>query len=134
MRGRGKIVTDSKVIFSKTADISEDIAILTDEIEKFEALGVDVEFLYMPHVSGKELVTVMNGLVYEDSVKVEERRLLSGKRVKSGGRGRPKIAKPDNWDEVSAKVLAGYISNHQAWELMELSRGTYYRLKASEAV
>lgn len=42
--------------------------------------------------------------------------------------GRPRIPYPQNWVEVYGKWIKSEITSLQARELLDLKRGTYYRM------
>lgn len=51
-------------------------------------------------------------------------------RAKREGKiiGRPKIEKPENWDEIIGKWSKGEITAKKAMEIMELKRNSFYKL------
>lgn len=121
------------------------------ELQWFKDKGIRVMILDLPTSmvevpDGQEwIIEMINNILIEVLASIaESERLTIRKRqregidaAKSKGKhlGRPKLEKPDNWEEVLGKWRAGYINTKQAIEMTGLKKSSFYKLlKESQIV
>lgn len=121
--------------FSRIARSTEDLLAL---ITQFENKGVHLislkENLDTQTASGKLLVTMIAAInEFERANMLERQREGIALAVKEGKfKGRKKIDKPKQWDEVYQAYKNRSISANEAMETLNLKRTTFYKLIAEE--
>lgn len=124
--------------------LGRDKRMIKEELEYFKAQGVRVKILNIPtsliDVDGNEwvlemvnniLIEVLGTIAEEERLKnhVRQREGIDAAMAKGVEFGRPKLKKPDNYEEVMARVVAGEITGVQAMKLMGVKKTSYYKLK-----
>ena len=116
------------------------------ELEYFKAAGIRVKVLDLPTTlmevpEGQEwvfemvnniLIEVLGTIAQQERTTIRERQTEGIAAAKAKGKhlGRPRIAKPENWDEVFTKWRSGEITAVEAMRRTGLKRGTFYKLAA----
>lgn len=117
--------------FSRLARSTKD---LLEMVEFFKSKGVKLislkENLDTDTTTGKLMLTMI-GAIYEfERANLLERQAEGIEIAKSKGKykGRKKIERPDNWDEVYNQWKQKEISGKTAVELLGLKKTTFYKL------
>ena len=116
------------------------------ELEYFKESGIRVKVLDLPTTlmevpEGQEwvfdmvnniLIEVLGTIAQQERTTIRERQAEGIAAAKARGKhlGRPRIAKPENWDEVFTKWRSGEITAVEAMRRTGLKRGTFYKLAA----
>ena len=116
------------------------------ELEYFKESGIRVKVLDLPTTlmevpEGQEwvfdmvnniLIEVLGTIAQQERTTIRERQTEGIAAAKAKGKhlGRPRIAKPENWDEVFTKWRSGEITAVEAMRRTGLKRGTFYKLAA----
>ena len=116
------------------------------ELEYFKAAGIRVKVLDLPTTlmevpEGQEwvfemvnniLIEVLGTIAQQERTTIRERQTEGIAAAKAKGKhlGRPRIAKPENWDEVFTKWRSGEITAVEAMRRTGLKLGTFYKLAA----
>ena len=76
------------------------------------------------------LIEVLGSMAEQERITTRQRQAegIAAAKVKGLPLGRPRIQKPDNWDEVITSWKAGEITAVKAMELTGLKKGTFYNL------
>ena len=118
------------------------------ELEYFQKAGVRVKVIDIPttmiEIEGSQnaewILDMINNILIEVLASIaENERLTTRQRQKEGidakkargdweDYGRPKVEKPDNWDEVIAEWKAGQITAVKAMEKLNMKKTTFYKL------
>lgn len=124
--------------------LGRDKRMIKEELEYFKANGIRIKILNIPttlmDIDGNDwildmvsniLIEVLSTLAEEERVKNHQRQRegIDAAMAKGVEFGRPKLKKPDNYDDVMAKVVAGEITGVQAMKLMGVKKTSYYKLK-----
>lgn len=124
--------------------LGRDKRMIKEELEYFKAQGIRVKILNIPttlmEIEGNEwvlemvnnvLIEVLGTIAQEERVKnhVRQREGIDAAMAKGVEFGRPKLRKPDNYEEVMARVVVGEITGVQAMKLMGVKKTSYYKLK-----
>ena len=116
------------------------------ELEYFKAAGIRVKVLDLPTTlmevpEGQEwvfdmvnniLIEVLGTIAQQERTTIRERQAEGIAAAKAKGKhlGRPRITKPNNWDEIIEKWKQGEITAVEAMRRTGLKRGTFYKLAA----
>lgn len=124
--------------------LGRDKRMIKEELEYFKANGIRIKILNIPttlmDIDGNDwildmvsniLIEVLSTLAEEERVKNHQRQRegIDAAMAKGVEFGRPKLKKPDNYDDVMAKVVEGEITGVQAMKLMGVKKTSYYKLK-----
>lgn len=124
--------------------LGRDKRMIKEELEYFKARGIRVKILNIPttlmEIESNEwvleminnvLIEVLGTIAEEERVKnhVRQREGIDAAMAKGVEFGRPKLKKPDNYEEVMARVVAGEITGVQAMKLLGVKKTSYYKLK-----
>lgn len=118
------------------------------ELEELRQAGIRVKILDIPTTltdfpDGQEwvlemvnniLIEVMGSIAEEERNKIRRRQRegIDTAKAKGVAFGRPRVVKPENWDEVMRHVKNKDITSVQAMELLGLRKTSYYKLCRSE--
>lgn len=117
---------------------------IKEELEYFKANGIRVKILNIPttliEVDGQDwvmemvsniLIEVMSSIAEEERLKNHQRQSegIEAARAKGVEFGRPKIKKPENYEEVMQKVSIGEIKAVDAMKLLGVRKTSFYKLK-----
>ncbi len=74
------------------------------------------------------LIEVLGTIAEQERATIRKRQREGIDAAKAKGKhlGRPRIEKPDNWDEVHEKWKAGEITAHQAMKMLGVSKNVFY--------
>ena len=114
------------------------------ELEYFKENGIRIKVLDLPTTlmnlpDGQEwvfemvnniLIEVLGTIAEQERRNIKQRQAEGIAAAKGNGvtLGRPKAAKPDNWEEVIKEWQAGKITATKAMELTGTKRTTFYKL------
>lgn len=124
--------------------LGRDKQMIKEELEYFKANNIRVKILNIPttliSVDGQGwvmemvsniLIEVMASIAEEERLKNHQRQSegISAAKAKGVEFGRPKIKKPDNFEEVMEKVSSGEIKTVDAMKLLNVKKTSFYKLK-----
>ena len=80
------------------------------------------------------LIEVLGTIAQQERETTRQRQAEGIQAAKSKGKhlGRPKVVKPDNWEEVTQRWRAGEITATEAMRQTGLKRGTFYAFAKQE--
>lgn len=122
---------------------------IKEELEYFKANNIRVKILNIPttllEVEGQDwvmemvsniLIEVMSSIAEEERMKNHQRQSegIVAAKAKGVEFGRPKIKKPENYEEVMRKVSAGEMKAVDAMKLLGVRKTSFYKLKKLYAV
>ena len=117
---------------------------IKEELEYFKANNIRVKILNVPttliEVDGQNwvmemvsniLIEVMSSIAEEERLKNHQRQSegIASARAKGVEFGRPKIKKPENYEETMRKVASGKIKAVDAMRILGVRKTTFYKLK-----
>jgi DNA invertase Pin-like site-specific DNA recombinase len=117
---------------------------IKEELEYFKTHGIRVKILNVPTTlidcEGQDwvmemvsniLIEVMASIAEEERVKNHQRQSegIAIAKAKGVEFGRPKIRKPDGYDEVMQRVAVGEIKAVEAMKLLGVKKTSFYKLK-----
>jgi len=121
---------------------------ILEEIQWFEQQNVVLKVIELPTTmqefpEGQEWIrTMINRIIIEvlSSIAEQERMTIRKRQreginvAKSQGKhlGRPRVEKPENWDEITENWRKGLISAKKAIVELNISKTTFYRLLKEE--
>lgn len=115
-----------------------------EELEYFRENGIRVKILNVPttlidcegqgwvlDMVGNILIEVMSSMAEEERVKNHQRQRegIEAARARGVQFGRPRLQKPENYEDVMRRVADGTIKTDEAMEQLGLKRSSYYKLK-----
>jgi Site-specific recombinases, DNA invertase Pin homologs len=115
-----------------------------EELEYFRENGIRVKILNVPttlidcegqgwvmDMVGNILIEVMSSMAEEERVKNHQRQRegIEAARARGVQFGRPRLRKPENYEDVMQRVAEGTIKTDEAMEQLGLKRSSYYKLK-----
>lgn len=82
------------------------------------------------------LIEVMGTMAEQERDHIKERQEQGIKAAKDSGKhmGRPKVEKPENWDDVTAEWTAKQITAVEAMERLNLKKNTFYTLALEDGL
>ena len=77
------------------------------------------------------LIEVLGSIAENERNKIRSRQRegITSAKKKNINFGRPKIAVPDNWNDISEQIKKKELTVFQAIKILNISRSSYYRLK-----
>lgn len=115
------------------------------ELEYFKEAGVRVKILDIPttltdfpdeqmwvmDMINSILIEVLGSIAENERNKIRSRQRegITSAKKKNIKFGRPKIAVPDNWNDISEQIKKKELTVFQAIKILNISRSSYYRLK-----
>ena len=132
-------------LYIKSLDrLSRNKGDIKNELQWFQDNGIRLMIVDLPSSmikvpEGQEwIIEMINNILIEVlSSMAEQERLIIRKRQQEGieaakrkGKhlGRPHCVKPDNWESVVSEWRAGRITTKSAYEMLNLSKSTFYRM------
>lgn len=128
--------------------LSRSKADIKNELQYFKDNGIRLKVLDLPttlmdYPDGQEwvfdmvnniLIEVLGAIAEQERVTIHQRQAEGIAAAKSKGKhlGRPKVVKPDNWNEVMIQWKNGAITARKAMELTGVKRSTFYQLAAGK--
>lgn len=123
--------------------LSRSKADIKNELQYFKDNGIRLKVLDLPttlmeYPEGQEwvfdmvnniLIEVLGAIAEQERVTIRQRQAEGIAAAKAKGKhlGRPRTAKPDNWNEVIKQWRDGVITAKKAMELTGLKRSTFYQ-------
>lgn len=123
--------------------LSRSKADIKNELQYFKDNGIRLKVLDLPttlmeYPEGQEwvfdmvnniLIEVLGAIAEQERVTIRQRQAEGIAVAKAKGKhlGRPRIVKPDNWNEVIKQWRDGAITAKKAMELTGLKRSTFYQ-------
>lgn len=117
---------------------------IKNELQYFKENGIRLKVLDLPttlieYPAGQEwvldmvnniLVEVLSSIAQQERETIRQRQTEGIAAAKARGKrfGRPKVEKPDNWNEVIALWKAGEITAVEAMRRTGIKRSTFYKL------
>lgn len=117
---------------------------IKEELEYFKAHGIRVKILNIPttlidvgeqgwvmEMVSNILIEVMSSIAEEERLKNHQRQSegITAAKAKGVEFGRPKLKKPENYEEVMKQVASGEIKAVDAMKLLGVRKTSYYKLK-----
>lgn len=118
------------------------------ELEYFKEAGVRVKILDIPttltdfpdeqmwvmDMINAILIEVLGSIAENERNKIRSRQKegITAAKKKNIKFGRPKVAVPDNWNDISEQVKAKELTVSQAIKILNISRSSYYRLQNNQ--
>lgn len=117
---------------------------IKEELEYFKAHGIRVKILNIPttlidvgeqgwvmEMVSNILIEVMSSIAEEERLKNHQRQSegITAAKAKGVEFGRPKLKKPENYEEVMKRVASGEIKAVDAMKLLGVRKTSYYNLK-----
>jgi len=118
------------------------------ELEYFKEKGIHIKILDIPttltdfppeqmwvmDMINAILIEVLGSIAENERNKIRSRQKegITAAKKKNIKFGRPKVAIPDNWNDISKKVKAKELTVSQAIKILNISRSSYYRLQNNQ--
>lgn len=118
------------------------------ELEYFKDNGVRIKILDIPNtltdfpseqmwvmdMINAILIEVLGSIAENERNKIRSRQRegITAAKKKNIKFGRPKVAIPDNWNDISEQVKAKELTVSQAIKILNISRSSYYRMQNSQ--
>ena len=118
------------------------------ELEYFNHMGVHIKILDIPttltdfpaeqmwvmDMINAILIEVLGSIAENERNKIRSRQRegITAAKKKNVKFGRPKVAVPDNWSNISKQVKAKELTVSQAIKILNISRSSYYRLQNNQ--
>ncbi len=76
------------------------------------------------------LIEVLGSIAENErnKIRTRQREGINAAKNKNVKFGRPKVAVPDNWNDISEQVKTKKLTVSQAIKLLNISRSSYYRI------
>lgn len=142
---KGKILRPGDTLVVKELDrLNRNKAAVKEDLEHFRSEGIRVKILDVPTTlidSEKQgwvmemvssiLIEVMSSIAEEERVKNHQRQAegIEAARTRGVQFGRPKLQKPEGYEDVMRKVADGVLRAEEAMRQLGLKRSSYYKLK-----
>ena len=147
---RNVILRRGDTLVVKSLDrLSRRKADIKAELEYFREAGIRVKVLDLPTTmmdvpEGQEwvfdmvnniLIEVLGTIAQQERTTIKQRQAEGIAAAKAKGKhlGRPRIAVPENWDDVYREWKSGKITAVEAMRLTGLRRGTFYHLAKNQS-
>lgn len=121
--------------FSRLARSTQDLLRIIDKLKNKNVKLISIkEQLDTSTPSGKLMVTML-GAIYEferDNLLERQKDGIAQAKKEGKYKGRKKIKKPDNWQEVYNNWLTRKITGKKACELLKLKPNTFYNFVKAE--
>lgn len=118
------------------------------ELEYFKDAGVHIKILDIPTtltdfpVEQMWVMDMINAILIEvlgsiaenerNKIRSRQREGITAAKKKNVKFGRPKVAVPDNWNDISEQVKAKELTVSQAIKILNISRSSYYRMQNNQ--
>ena len=118
------------------------------ELEYFKEKGVRIKILDIPttltdfpseqmwvmDMINAILIEVLGSIAENERNKIRSRQRegITAAKKKNVKFGRPKVAVPDNWNDISEQVKAKELTVSQAIKILNISRSSYYRMQNNQ--
>lgn len=121
--------------FSRLARSTKDLLELTERLNKMSVKLISLKENFDTGTPTGKLMLTMMAAIYEferDNTLERQREGIAIAKRAGKYKGRKKIEKPAQWDEVYGQYMTRQITATKAMELLGLKRNTFYRI-ANEA-
>jgi DNA invertase Pin-like site-specific DNA recombinase len=121
--------------FSRLARSTKDLLGLVEQLEKKKVHLVSLkENLDSSTATGKLMLTMIAAINEFERANLLERQREGIAIAKKNGvyKGRKKISKPDNWDEIYQQYKTRQITAKEALTTLRLKRNTFYKFASTE--
>lgn len=121
---------------------------IKQELEYFKEAGVRIKILDIPTTltdfpaEQMWVIDMINAILIEvlgsiaenerNKIRSRQREGITAAKKKNVKFGRPKVAVPDNWNDISKQVKAKELTVSQAIKILNISRSSYYRMQNSQ--
>ena len=80
------------------------------------------------------LIEVLGTIAEQERLTIRQRQAEGIAAAKAKGKylGRPRLVKPDNWDEVYSRWIKGEITGVEAMRILNLKKSSFYKLAKLE--
>ncbi len=117
-------------------DIKNELQYFKDNNIRLKVIDLPTTMMELP--DGQEWVFEMvNNILIEvlgtiaeqerETIRKRQREGIDAAKAKGKHLGRPRVIKPDNWDEVIAEWRSGKITARQAYTMLGVSKSIFYR-------
>lgn len=123
--------------FSRLARSTKDLLELVELLEKKNVKLISIkENLNTSTANGRLMLTMLGAINEFERANLLERQKEGIAIAKQNGvyKGRKKVEKPDNWDEIFRQWQSRAVTAKKAMELMGLKRNTFYRFVNESSV
>lgn len=118
------------------SDIKNELQYFKDNNIRLKVIDLPTTMMDLPE--GQEWVfDMVNNILLEvlgtiaeqerQTIRKRQREGIDAAKAKGKHLGRPKIVKPDNWDEVVSEWNNGSITAKQAIKLLDMSKSSFYK-------
>lgn len=118
------------------SDIKNELQYFKDNNIRLKVIDLPTTMMDLPE--GQEWVfDMVNNILIEvlgtiseqerQTIRKRQREGIDAAKAKGKHLGRPKIVKPDNWDEVVSEWNNGSITAKQAIKLLDMSKSSFYK-------
>lgn len=136
--------TGDTLVVKELDRLGRNKAAVKEELEYFRSEGIRVKILDVPttlidceeqgwvmDMVSNILIEVMSSIAEEERVKNHQRQKegIAAARARGIQFGRPKLQKPEGYEDVMQKVADGTLKADEAMEQLGLKRTSYYKLK-----
>lgn len=121
---------------------------IKQELKYFNHMGVRIKILDIPttltdfsteqmwvmDMINAILIEVLGSIAENERNKIRSRQRegITAAKKKNVKFGRPKVAVPDNWNNISEQVKAKELTVSQAIKILNISRSSYYRIQNNQ--
>lgn len=117
--------------FSRLARSTKDLLDITEEFNKRNVKLISLKEQLDTGTSTGKLMLTMMAAIYEferENILERQREGIAIAKKEGKYKGRKKIKKPVNWNEVYGQYMSRQITANKAMELLNLKRNTFYKL------
>ena len=134
-----------EIIITELDRLGRNKEAIKDELKFFKDKGVRVKILEIPtsliscdsnqdwilELVSSILIEVMSALAEQERLKNHERQRQGLEAARSRGVcfGRPKLVKPEGFEEVMSRIENGEITSVQAMSVLNLKKTSFYKLR-----
>lgn len=136
------------LVIKKLGRLSRNKNDIKHELEYFKEKGIHIKILDIPttltdfppeqmwvmDMINAILIEVLGSIAENERNKIRSRQRegITSAKKKNVKFGRPKVALPDNWNDISEQVKAKELTVSQAIKILNISRSSYYRLQNNQ--
>ena len=145
---KSTILREGDTLIVKSLDrLSRNKLDIRNELQHFRDAGIRVKIIDLPTTmtdlpEGQEwifdmvnniLIEVLGTIAEQERLTIPQRQAEGIAAAKSRGKhlGRPKMVRPDNWEEVYAIWKSGKITGVEACQRLSMKKGSFYKMVKS---
>ena len=122
-------------------DIKHELEYFKDKGVRIKILDIPTTLTYFPSeqmwvmdMINAILIEVLGSIAENErnKIRTRQREGITAAKKKNVKFGRPKVAVPDNWNDISEQVKAKELTVSQAIKILNISRSSYYRMQNSQ--